>query len=283
MAEPLAGAGIGHNLSRASFLDFCVKHSEIERELAEVAETRRSLNRRRKDLRKGMGAAGIDLEMFDRVLLDVELIPEERVAQARAYQQMMEWRQAPVGFQPSMDLQTDDPGLRAYNAHELHAIDGEGYDSGRAGHPAHDNPHRPGTEAHQRWQGAWIRGQAAAVAATSGTGPAPRANGAIPADAAAEIHRLHTDPTGDTPAPKRRGRPPGSGKKAAATAEAEPHTVARIAGYDDGLAGVLDHAARYPQGAPGHGDYMLGVADGEAARAAPEGAAAEGAPAPQEA
>jgi len=25
----------------------------------------------------------------------------------------------------------------------------------------------------------------------------------------------------------------------------------------------MDHAARYPQGEPGHADYMLGLADGE--------------------
>lgn len=283
MAEALAGAGIGHNLSRASFLDFNTKHNEIERELAEVAETRRSLNRRRKDLRKNMEAAGIDIAMFDRVLLDVELLPAEREAQDREYRRMMEWRNAPPGFQPSIDLQTDDEGLAALNEYELHAIDGEGFDSGRAGHPAQDNPHRPGSEAHQRWSNAWIRGQAAKVAAT-GNGAAngqtaPLNGGSAPAEEA----------------PKRRGRPPGGGRKRAekdaddSTAAhdrvfGEPNEIARQHGRQDGQAGVRDHAARYPQGEPGHGDYMLGRAEGEEARQPPlEETAAEGDPAPQEA
>jgi len=47
---------------------------------------------------------------------------------------------------------------------------------------------------------------------------------------------------------------------------AEPDADARAAGRQDGLGGVIDHAARWPQGEPGHGDYMLGLADGEAER-----------------
>ena len=47
---------------------------------------------------------------------------------------------------------------------------------------------------------------------------------------------------------------------------AEPDEEARTAGRQDGLGGVIDHAARYPQGEPGHGDYELGRAEGEAER-----------------
>jgi hypothetical protein len=45
-----------------------------------------------------------------------------------------------------------------------------------------------------------------------------------------------------------------------------PDQAARDWGRSDGLGGVHDHAAWYPQGEPGHGDYMLGLADGEAER-----------------
>lgn len=48
---------------------------------------------------------------------------------------------------------------------------------------------------------------------------------------------------------------------------AAPNEEARAAGREDGLGGVKDHAARYPQGEPGHADYELGKADGEAERA----------------
>lgn len=48
---------------------------------------------------------------------------------------------------------------------------------------------------------------------------------------------------------------------------ATPNSEAREAGREDGLGGVRDHAARYPKGEAGHGDYELGRADGEAERA----------------
>lgn len=38
---------------------------------------------------------------------------------------------------------------------------------------------------------------------------------------------------------------------------------ARQTGYVDGYQGHRDHAARYPAGEPGHGDYWLGHAAGE--------------------
>lgn len=47
---------------------------------------------------------------------------------------------------------------------------------------------------------------------------------------------------------------------------APPNAEARAAGRADGLAAVRDHAARYQQGEPGHRDYELGVADGQAER-----------------
>jgi hypothetical protein len=174
MAEALRDAA-GPNLTRATFIEFCTKHDEIERELADVAETKRSLNKRRKDIRKNMGAAGIDIDMFDRMRDDLELTPEEREARTRDLAQYMAWMQAPAGYQASMDFQSDDPGERAYNVHELHAIDGEGFDAGKTGRRADSNPYRPGTEGHARWHNAWNRGQQLAVEAMGGGAPAPAA------------------------------------------------------------------------------------------------------------
>ena len=47
---------------------------------------------------------------------------------------------------------------------------------------------------------------------------------------------------------------------------AAPDQAARDWGRSDGLGGVHDHADEYPPGEPGHADYMLGLADGEAER-----------------
>ena len=49
----------------------------------------------------------------------------------------------------------------------------------------------------------------------------------------------------------------------AANGQAAPDEAARAWGRSDGLGGVHDHADEYPSGEPGHGDYMLGLADGE--------------------
>jgi hypothetical protein len=47
---------------------------------------------------------------------------------------------------------------------------------------------------------------------------------------------------------------------------AEPNESARLDGHHDGMSGRMDYADRYPPGEGGHGDYMLGFADGEAER-----------------
>ena len=52
----------------------------------------------------------------------------------------------------------------------------------------------------------------------------------------------------------------------ASNGQAAPDDAARAWGRSDGLGGVHDHADDYPPGEPGHGDYMLGLADGEAER-----------------
>jgi ribosome modulation factor len=239
MAEALRDAGVGHNLTRPTFIEFCTKHDEVEKELAEIAETRRSLNRRRKDLRKNMGAAGIDIEMFDRMRADLDLTPEEREAQQIDYVRYMEWMRAPVGFQPSMDLQTDDPGERAFNVHELHAIDGEGFDAGRNGRRRDSNPYRPGTEAHQRWDNAWGRGQQVAVEAMGGE-DAPKRRGRKPGsknrpkDAAAENgaaangHDAEAE-NGEGEADPMPTEPPPPMAAGAASGEGEPPTTRETA------------------------------------------------------
>jgi len=50
--------------------------------------------------------------------------------------------------------------------------------------------------------------------------------------------------------------------------------AARQAGYRDGFDGTHYDADRYPQGEPGHADYMLGLADGEDERDRVNGAEA---------
>jgi hypothetical protein len=231
MAEALRDAA-GPNLTRATFIEFCTKHDEVERELADVAETKRSLNKRRKDIRKNMGAAGIDVDMFDRMRADLELTPEEREANARDLAQYMAWMQAPAGFQASMDFQSDDPGERAYNVHELHAIDGEGFDAGKTGRRADSNPYRPGTEGHARWHNAWNRGQQLAVESMGGGAPQPEPAAAANGHAAAPAPEAPPDP----PEGKRRPGRPRKPHPSAAGENGDPPPMAAGAAQGEGAA-----------------------------------------------
>lgn len=47
---------------------------------------------------------------------------------------------------------------------------------------------------------------------------------------------------------------------------AEPNAAARQAGFEDGTGTVHYRAEEYPPGAPGHADYVLGLAEGEEQR-----------------
>ncbi len=49
---------------------------------------------------------------------------------------------------------------------------------------------------------------------------------------------------------------------------AAPNTEARRLGYENGLAGNRDNAARWPEGEPGAGDYALGHEEGSREREA---------------
>jgi hypothetical protein len=69
--------------------------------------------------------------------------------------------------------------------------------------------------------------------------------------------------------------PPASGYAAAAS------SVARLLGHEDGLSGGHNNADEYPQGEPGHADYELGLADGEAERERIHGLGDDGAEAPR--
>ncbi len=46
----------------------------------------------------------------------------------------------------------------------------------------------------------------------------------------------------------------------------DPNPVAHQTGFADGVAGNVDHAARWPKGEPGHADYHLGHREGEEQR-----------------
>lgn len=254
MADRLASAGIGSNVTQATFLDYVGRHDEVDNEIQDAKETVRSLNKRRKDLRKTMKASGLNLEAFDRHLMDVNRSGEEREADDREYRRYMSWRNKPVGFQPSMDLQGD-ANIKALNANELAAIDREGFDAGKSGRRRDSNPWETGSELAQRWDSHWLEGQGS-IADSMGPDPA----------------------AGEGAAAAKRGR----GRPRKDTTPAPPNDIARAQGKADALAGVRDHAARWAPGEAGHADYALGYAEGEKERHNNQGELVNGAtPAPR--
>jgi len=124
----------------------------------------------RKQLRDRIAAIGIPLPAFDRTRHDSEKSGEVRETEDRWYRRMMAWRLKPVGFQASMDMQTDDPNAAALNVHELKRIDNEGIEAGQTGRPRTSNSYTPGTEAYQRWDNAWMRGDSERESSGSSAG-----------------------------------------------------------------------------------------------------------------
>lgn len=166
MAESLSSAAEhGRNtpdVTQAVSLGF---HSEMDA----LDNEAKGLREARKKLRLRIKQAGIQLRGFDRARHDAERSSAEREAEDREYRRQMAWMSKPVGFQPSMDLdEAVDEGLRALNVHELHRVDNEGMAAGEAGWKRERNPWSLGTEAYQRWDAAWLRGQAAIASTLNG-------------------------------------------------------------------------------------------------------------------
>jgi ribosome modulation factor len=174
MAESLSSAAEhGRNtpdVTQAVSLGF---HDEMDA----IDSEARGLREARKKLRLRVKQAGIELRGFDRARIDRERSAAEREAEDREYRRQMAWFMKPVGFQPSLDIdEAVEEGLRALNVHELHRIDTEGFEAGQSGRRRDSNPWNTGSEAAQRWDHAWIRGQSTIAATLSGGGD-PGGNG----------------------------------------------------------------------------------------------------------
>lgn len=159
MAESLSSAADhGRNtpyVTQAVALGFHTELDALDSEAKGLREARKKVMLRVKQ-------AGINLAGFKRARSDRERSGVEREALDGEYRRQLAWLSKPVGFQPSMDLnEAVDDGMRALNVHELHRIDTEGFEAGKAGHKRETNSYTPGTEAYQRFDTAWLRGQSA--------------------------------------------------------------------------------------------------------------------------
>jgi hypothetical protein len=132
-------------LSEMQALDEAVA-AEVDRRKAKLAEIKQRLG---KD----------EFASFKSVRKDAEMPGENRERRELARRKMMLWLNKPLGHQASFDMESDDANVVALNTHTLKSIDTEGYAAGKAGHHRGSNPYTPGTEAAQRFDTAWLRGQ----------------------------------------------------------------------------------------------------------------------------
>ena len=203
MADSLAGRA-GHNgtedANPAEFFEFKDAYNDADEECRRAVAAR-------KDLRAKIKAAGIPLASWDRWRRDTQKSGAVRENEDVWYRRMMIWDLKPVGFQASADFTSTDPGMAALNTSELHRIDMEGLAAGKAGHRRDSNSYTPGTEAFQRWDTAWMRGDAERTPAGDAA-----ANGGIKRGRG----RPRKDASAAAPAAPKRGR---AARGAAATAD----------------------------------------------------------------
>lgn len=158
MAEPLSQLGHNRlNVDQGKFLAFVGRYEDFEQRLADAQETVRSIRKGKRDLLKEIEASGIPREAFDRAIEDAKEPGAVREMRDEWHRRMLAWMRKPIGTQGALDL--GDVSLEPTVA-ELKEVDNDGVFAGKSGHRRDSNPWSPGTEQYQRWDNAWMRGQA---------------------------------------------------------------------------------------------------------------------------
>lgn len=180
------------NVTQATFLQFLDRKRTVDQRVLEALADRKALD-------QAVKSAGIPVKVWKRAIVAAGQSGEIREEEDRWYARMMEWQLKPVGFQATMDPELD-PNRAALNVHTLKSIDLEGFEAGKGGRRRDSNTYSPGTEAHQRWDTAWLRGQAEIADTLKPTAEAkrgrgrPRATGGKAPNGKAGPHLVETAP-----------------------------------------------------------------------------------------
>lgn len=190
MAETLRANGGGvpnaKPLGEEEFLTLLQELETAESAHMAAVELCKAPKKKLKEVKEKIGAR-MPMAAFDRMREDVYKPGSQRQQEDAAYRQAMAWMGKPVLFQEEFSFSPKTAGEA-----EMHRIDGEGYEAGKAGHSSDDNPWTPGEERFARWQSAWSRGFTEFVE---------------------EQKRLAAEMGPKAGDPPRRGRPPGSRNK----------------------------------------------------------------------
>jgi uncharacterized protein (UPF0335 family) len=179
------------NVTQATFLQFIDELDNADQAVAEAVGMR-------KDIRKRAVGAGLNIKAVDQARKVAEQAGDKREQHDRDFRQYMFWLNKPIGYQSDWIGEAAPaaaPGngedTAAVSEHQVHQVSNHGHAAGQAGRDRGSNPWTPGTDLAQVWDTGWLAGQE-------------------------EIARKIA-PT-EAPAPRRRGRPPGTRNKPKATA-----------------------------------------------------------------
>lgn len=159
MAERLSEELKKSNISAVTINGFLEEYDDADETVNQAVAAR-------KDLRKRIKGAGINLAAFDRARKSLDKSGEKREEEDHHYRLIMAAAGKPVGPQIDLGLEneTQTPEQRAAESVARgKRIDNEGFDAGHKGRRADLNPWTPGTEEFARWHNAWTRGQAQKV------------------------------------------------------------------------------------------------------------------------
>jgi hypothetical protein len=172
----------GGNVTQATFLAFIEELDNADQMVAEAVGNR-------KDTRKRAIGAGLNMKAVDQARKVAEQSGDKRDQHDRDFRQYMVWLSKPMGYQydwidpERRPASPNGEDLAAVSEHQQHQVEMAGRAAGEAGRDRDRNPWSPGHLLHQTWDSAWLAGQEALARKI---GPS------------------------EAPAPRKRGRPPGS-------------------------------------------------------------------------
>lgn len=158
-------AGMGHNggppqASQTVLLKLLDEYDDADQAVAEKVGLR-------KDLRKRILGAGLNLTAFDRARKLADQSGEQRETEDHELRRYMAWMGKPLGHQAEI-FAAPEPGPSgnghddaAVSEHQVHRVDTGGFVAGKAGRDRGGNPWTPGTFLYQIWNTGWVRGQEA--------------------------------------------------------------------------------------------------------------------------
>lgn len=133
------------------------RYDAIEREIDEAKAVQKEAVESRKNLRKIIKGAGINLPGFDRARADLAKSGEVREEENAEYHRQMAWKGKPVkvGQQSAFDFEAE-PEVPEI---QIRRVQEAGHGAGKNGSPRSGNPWTPGTLLHAEFDGGWCQGR----------------------------------------------------------------------------------------------------------------------------